>query len=328
MIGAEARHEIAHLSRIELQTPNPDGTLWFFTELLGMYVTAREGQSVYLRGYEDPYRWSLKITEGPDPRMLHAALRTSSPAALQRRVDVLSTDGVDSRWDDGDLGYGPSYAFSTPDGHHLHLLWEAEKYRATPELASKILTRPSRRPLKGIPVKRIDHLNVMASDVTGVKTFLERDLGLQTRERVVDGPTEIGAWLSSNALGHEVAIMRDNLGARGRFHHVAFYYGVPQHNVDAAEMFREWDVTIEAGPDRHGITQGSFLYVFEPGGNRIELFGDSGILELEPDFETRTWSMSDIDTGMAIGGATLPWETYFNYGTPPVEQTGRIGTVA
>jgi hypothetical protein len=29
--------------------------------------------------------------------------------------------------------------------------------------------------------------------------------------------------------------------------------------------------------------------VFEPGGNRIELFGEPGILKLEPDYETRTW---------------------------------------
>ena len=26
--------------------------------------------------------------------------------------------------------------------------------------------------------------------------------------------------------------------------------------------------------------------------------------------------MSDIDTGLAVGGAKLPWETYFTYGTP------------
>ena len=26
--------------------------------------------------------------------------------------------------------------------------------------------------------------------------------------------------------------------------------------------------------------------------------------------------MSDIDTGLAVGGAALPWETYFTYGTP------------
>ena len=48
----------------------------------------------------------------------------------------------------------------------------------------------------------------------------------------------------------------------------------------------------------------------------VELFGEPGILQLEPDYETRTWLMEDIDTGLAIGGAKLPFETYFTYGTP------------
>ena len=68
----------------------------------------------------------------------------------------------------------------------------------------------------------------------------------------------------------------------------------------SAEMSREYDVRIEAGPDRHGITQGQFLYVFEPGRNRIELLGEPGYLHLEPGAETKTWLMPDIDTGLAI----------------------------
>lgn len=311
------RHEIAHLARVELHTPNPDGTLWFFKELLGMYETHREGQSVYLRGYEDPYQWSLKVTEGPEPRMDHAALRTASPAALERRAKAITDSNLEGRWTDGEFGYGKTYRFTTPDGHDMRLLWEVEKYQAPPELRSKILSRPSKKPLRGLPVKRIDHLNLLASDVTPVKQSLERYLGMQTRERVVDGQVEMGAWLSSNILGHEIAIMRDGHGAHGRLHHIAFFYGIQQHTVDAAEMFRDYDIRIEAGPDRHGITQGSFLYVFEPGGNRIELFGDPGILELEPDFETRTWTFDNIDTGTAIGGTNLP-EAFFTYGTPPV----------
>jgi catechol 2,3-dioxygenase len=316
MSESRPRFEVAHLARTELFTPDPDGTLWFFTKLLGMYETRREGQSVYLRGYEDPYQWSIKITEAPHAGLGHAGLRTTSPEALERRAKALADSNVEVSWTEDEFGYGKTLQFQSPDGHNLSLLWEAEKYKAPPELQSKILSRPSKKPLQGLPVKRIDHLNLMASDVTAVKSSFERHLGFETRERVVDGNVEIGVWMSTNVLGHEVACMRDTLGERGRLHHVAMYYGIPQHNIDAAEMFREYDIQIETGPDKHGITQGSFLYVFEPGGNRIELFGDTGVLQLEPDWETRTWQMSDIDTGLAIGGAKLPFETFFTYGTP------------
>jgi catechol 2,3-dioxygenase len=63
--------------------------------------------------------------------------------------------------------------------------------------------------------------------------------------------------MSTNALGHEIDCLRDAMGERGKLHHVAFYYGTGQHNIDAAEMFREYDIRIEAGRDKHGITQAS-----------------------------------------------------------------------
>ena len=105
MSETSPRHEIAHLARTELFTPDPNGTLWFFTKLLGMYETHREGQSVYLRAYEDPYQWSIKVTEAPQAGMGHAALRTSSPEALERRAQSLKDDNVDYRWSDGDCGF-------------------------------------------------------------------------------------------------------------------------------------------------------------------------------------------------------------------------------
>jgi len=71
-------------------------------------------------------------------------------------------------------------------------------------------------------------------------------------------------------LVHEIAIQHDPTGSRGRLHHICYWYGIPQHLSDAAEIFRENGITIEAGPGKHGISQALFLYVFEPGGNRVQ----------------------------------------------------------
>ncbi len=327
MNAPRPRFELAHMAHAELFTPNMEGTLWFFKELLGMREVAQHNGSVYLRCYEDPYHHSLKVTEGNEPGLGNVGWRTTSADALERRATALDKAGVGKGWTKGDLGVGRTFAFESPDGHPMELVWEVEKYRAPEDLRSKILTRRSKRPLQGLPPRRLDHINLMASDVSLQKEVFEQALGFDTRERVVDftSETEIGAWMSVNMLGHEMAIMRDATGSKGRLHHLAFWYGVPQHNSDAAELCREYGIEIEAGPDVHGITQGAFLYVFEPGGNRIELFGNSGILQLEPDYETVTWDLADFDTGLAIGGATLPSETYFIYGTPPTHgQQGLI----
>jgi len=114
----------------------------------------------------------------------------------------------------------------------------------------------------------------MCGDVPATKRFFEEQLTFRCRERIElpDG-SELGAWLSIDILPHEVAVMKDMTGSRGRLHHVAFWYGIEQHLNDLAEALRDREITIEAGPSKHGITQSPFLYAFEPGGNRIELFG-------------------------------------------------------
>ena len=49
----EPIHDIAHLAHVEMLTPKPDESLRFFVEVVGMQETARKGDSVYLRAYDD-----------------------------------------------------------------------------------------------------------------------------------------------------------------------------------------------------------------------------------------------------------------------------------
>src|SRR2546422_9890376 len=81
----EPLFEVAQLAHVELFTPKPDDTLWFFKELLGLEESGRQGQSVYLRAYEDFYHHTLKVTEAPQAGSGHVAWRTTSPQALERR---------------------------------------------------------------------------------------------------------------------------------------------------------------------------------------------------------------------------------------------------
>jgi len=79
MNDQEPIFDVAQLAHVELLTPKPDETLWFFKGLLGLQETARRGQSVYLRGYEESYHHSLKITEAAAPGLGHVAWRSTSP---------------------------------------------------------------------------------------------------------------------------------------------------------------------------------------------------------------------------------------------------------
>lgn len=312
-------HAIAQLAHVEILSPKPEESLWFFTELLGMQVTHREGDSVYLRAYQDTYHHSLIITASDEAGMGHAAYRTSSPEALESLAASLEKSGRGTGWIESGVGHGRAYTFTTPDGHKQEIFWDVDRYVPTDDERSASPAAVQKRPLRGVPVRRLDHLNLMAGDLPATKKFFEDELTFKTRERIElpDG-TELGTWMSVSPLPHEVAIMADMTGTKGRLHHVAFWYGDDTHLNNIAESLRDYDITIEAGPSKHGITQSPFLYCFEPGGNRIELFGAYGYLIFEPDHEPRTWTEKNLAMGGSMYGLELP-PTFFAYGTPVVE---------
>src|SRR6185503_17239195 len=65
--------DIAQLAHVELLTPELERSTWFFKDLIGLQETTRDGQSVYLRAYEDFYHHTLKLTEAPAAGLGHVA---------------------------------------------------------------------------------------------------------------------------------------------------------------------------------------------------------------------------------------------------------------
>jgi catechol 2,3-dioxygenase len=84
-----AVRDLAHLSHVELLTPKPEESIFYFQEILGMEVSGESGDSVYLRGFGDYERSTVKLTAAAQPGVGHLAYRTQSPEALERRVAAL-----------------------------------------------------------------------------------------------------------------------------------------------------------------------------------------------------------------------------------------------
>lgn len=323
--------DIAQLVSVALYSPKPDESVAFFHDMLGLEISHREGQSVYMRAYEDFYKYTLKITERKDAGLEEVTWRASSPEALDKLAARIEASGLGAGWTENDYAHGRAYKFTSPDGHCQKVLWELDYFQADVELASKLRNRPSKRPLRGVPVRRIDHVNLMVSDVVRNTDFAIDTLGFLLREQKIgDGGAIVGSWLSVSALVHELALMRDSSGSQGRFHHVAYWYGNPSHLLDIADIFSERDIRIETGPAKHGTTQAYFLYCFEPGGNRIELFGDTGYLIFDPAWKTVVWNVAneiDLEKSSIWFGSQLA-KTFYRYATPVVpghslEEIGR-----
>ena len=122
-------HDIAHLGHTELLTPEPDKSLWFFTQVLGLTENGTSGDSVYLRTWDDYEHHSLKLTASETSGIRRTGLRASSEEALKRRVAGIEAAGLGIGWRDGDAGIGATYLCRDPDGHEFELYWETEWYR-------------------------------------------------------------------------------------------------------------------------------------------------------------------------------------------------------
>jgi catechol 2,3-dioxygenase len=318
----EPIHDIARIGHAELLTTQPERSLDFFTEVLGMEIEAREGRSVFLRGYGDYLRYSLKLTEAPSTGLGHLALRTWSQEALQRRVRAVERSGLGLGWIDGDLGHGPAYRFTDPDGHVMELYYEAERYVPPEHLRPALKNQPQRYTGRGVGVKRLDHVNVLAADVAANREFAQRVLGYRLHEKVqLNDGSESGAWLSASIAAHELIYTADAYGARGRLHHLAFWVDTREEVLRAADLFLDRGVHIEFAPSKHAIAQGFFLYGYEPAGNRVEVT-TGGYFVFDPDFEPIVWTEEERARGQAWGVPTVA--TFHTYGTPPVEPAADV----
>ena len=70
---------------------------------------------------------------------------------------------------------------------------------------------------------------------------------------------------------------------------------------------------IEASPSKHAVAKVMFLYLYEPGGNRVEITTGTHFI-YDPQYETVTWTEAERARGQAWGVRTI--ETFHTYGTP------------
>jgi catechol 2,3-dioxygenase len=205
--------DIAHLGHIELLTPKPEESLKFFINIVGLCESGRQGDSVYLRAWGDYEFATLKLTAAKAPGLGHFALRTADAETLDLLVAHLQKNAVYGKWIDSDLGHGRAFRFLSPDGHSVELYFETEFFEPPPELATHLKNNPQKRGIHGVAPRRLDHINILASDVRVNREFYQKLLGMKVTEQIIfDDGTEMGGWLTATNKSYDVAITKDNAG--------------------------------------------------------------------------------------------------------------------
>ena len=307
--------DIAHLGHIELLTPNFEASLAFFTGVVGLHESGREGDSVFLRAWGDYERFTLQLTGAKTSGLGHMAFRARSAGVLEQLVRNVESSGSKGKWRTDNFGHGPAYRFPDPDGHQIEIYYETEKFQPTGDQVPGFKNMPQRYCPRGIAPKRLDHINLLAQDIKACRVFFSQVLGMRVTEQIVfDGDQEMGAWLSATNKSYDLAFTKDKSSAHGRFHHLTYMMDSREDVLRAADILTEAGIAIETGPHKHSIGQTFFLYFYEPGGNRIEI-GSGGYLIFDPDWKPVVWNQEERKRGQAWGLATV--STFHTYGTPP-----------
>lgn len=311
-----ASFDVAHLGHVELLTNRFEQSLAFFTEVYGLTESGREGDSVYLRAFDDYEYCSLKVTAAPNTGVGHIAYRCTSEEALERRVYAIEKAGYVGGWIEGDLSHGRAYRFNDPDEHVFELYWFTTVYQAPESEKPALKNIAQRYHGRGCSPRRIDHVNLLATQLEPFRDFMQTCFGSRVTEQIqLDSGKLAGVWFTVNNKTYDLACTLDHAGATNRFHHITFACDQREDILRAADIFLENGIHIETGPHKHAIQGTFFLYVYEPAGNRVELANAGARLILQPDWQTVTWTEEERKKGQAWGLKTI--ESFHTHGTPP-----------
>ena len=211
-----------------------------------------------------------------------------------RRVDAIEASRFKSiGWVDGDLGHGKAYRFEDPFEHVFEIYWDTRRYEPGPEDTPALKNLASKFHAQGACPRRLDHLNLLAEDVSVFREFMVTCLGSRVTEMIqLDNGRIGGCWFTVNNKTYDLACTEEHGGGQGRFHHVTYATDQREDILRAADIFLENGVHIETGPHKHAIQGTFFLYVWEPAGNRVELANAGARLILAPD-----WGDGRLDRG-------------------------------
>jgi catechol 2,3-dioxygenase len=285
---------------------------------MGMREVHREDGTIWVHAWDDYQTHTLQLIERAEPGLGRLLMRTVTEEVFEGLKDTLAQRGIGFSLSHDYLGLGEVIELDDPDGHPLGIYWHTQRFATDAESKPALKNQAAAFPGRGANVRRFDHANFLAKDVQASGDFLEELLGAKCTERIIrdDGPP-LAEWFAFGQKSYDVVYTEDWTGSHGRLHHIAFATDTREDILKAADVFLEAGTFIETGPHKHAIQQTFFLYVLEPGGNRIELCNAGARLILDPDWQTVEWTTAERSKGQAWGLKTV--ESFHTYGTPIVD---------
>src|SRR5499427_2400511 len=198
-------YRISRLGLVEVRSLDLDRDLDYYLNVLGLQLTAREGRTAYMKGWDERHAYSFVLTESDRAGMVRMAFRTVDPEDLDYYEKRLKEFGVKYDAIREDYRRGRALRFAAPSGHTVELYNEMEY---TGNMLPTVNPAPWPEGLRGIAPPRLDHTLVTAPEPAKAIEFFQTVLEFRLSEMLVapDGTT-IAAWLWQRPAPHDLAIV-------------------------------------------------------------------------------------------------------------------------
>ncbi|MEX8520998.1 MAG: catechol 2,3-dioxygenase [Leptothrix sp. (in: b-proteobacteria)] len=269
-----------------------DESVDFYTKVMGLKETGRDKSGrVYFKTHAERDHNSFVIRKADSAGMDCFAFKVLNKATLNTLDGRLREYGVSTeRVPAGEmLETGERVRFQIPTGHMIELY--ADKTDVGNGLGY-VNPEAFVQETRGINPIRMDHCLIYGGDIDGNRKLFEDvlDFSLVERIKLEDGSTDLATWLTCSAKAHDIAMVRH--AEDGKLHHVSFLLETWEQVLRAADIMSMHRVSIDIGPTRHGVTQGTTIYFFDPSGNRMETF--CGGYQWYPDMQPTTWTWDEV----------------------------------
>jgi catechol 2,3-dioxygenase len=266
-----------------------------YVKRIGLHhVCTGDDGRVYLKAADEFDHHSIVLRPAEQAGIDFAAYKVASDADLNDFEAKLNAYGVavDHVAAGEQPGIGRRIGFMTPSGHRIELYAHADLSKPHP-----LIHNPDVWDMEphGMGARRFDHVLLNGPNIAKTLALFTDVLGFKCAERV-DSPTEgvLAVWLSCSIKAHDIAFVF--FPEPGKLHHISFELESWMNVGHAADIITRFDIPVDIGPTRHGITQGRTIYFFDPAGNRDEVFAGGYIYY--PDNPTRTWDEAHLGKGI------------------------------
>lgn len=279
-----------------------------YGDYLGLIETGRDDDgTTYYKTWDEYDCHSVIVRPAEECGIDHVAYKVLDDDTLTALERDLNAYGVETTAAPAGVypRSGRRVEFTLPTGHRMHLYAFKEQVGNGMNPAHNPGTIPADDShSRGMRIVRLDHCLLGGGDIAAARELFRNVFGFFLTEEIQDHESRaaLASFLTCSTTPHDIAFVAQP--EDGKLHHISFLLDSVNDLYHAGDRMGRYNIPIDFGPNRHGVTRGATIYFFDPSGNRNEVF--TGGYAYYPDNPTLIWDTSELGNAVFSQGNVVP----------------------